>query len=115
GRDQALTAGCRRCLAANGVRPLIALVLLPRLDEIAGVVAQGLGQEPGAGQSQAGPATRQVGGAMCGVADEHDAAVVPCPHLDLAEGGEVEFWIPDGRLDEFGNMPPEGDGADVAE
>src|ERR1700760_1974544 len=64
------------------VRPLIALVLLPRLGEIAGVVAQGLGQEPGAGQSQAGPATRQVGGAMCGVADEHDAAVVPCPHLD---------------------------------
>jgi hypothetical protein len=52
-------------------------VLLERLPVIRGVVAKRLRQQPCAGQGQFRPAPGKRGGAMRGVADQHDAPAVP--------------------------------------
>ncbi|EUA59101.1 penicillin binding transpeptidase domain protein [Mycobacterium intracellulare 1956] len=47
GRNQEVAAGCRRGLAAQGVGSLVAFVLLARVAEIAGMVAQRSREKPG--------------------------------------------------------------------
>ena len=77
GRDEQFAARCGGGLRAGDVRTLVVFVLFECLLQVFGVVTQGLGQEPGSGQRQAGSASGQIGGAMCGVTDQHDAALMP--------------------------------------
>ena len=64
-------------LGADSKRSLLMFVLLERLPVVRGVVAKRLRQQPCAGQGQFRPAPGKRGGAMRGVADQHDASVVP--------------------------------------
>src|SRR5581483_8343664 len=56
GRHQEVASRCRHRLDFGRTRPLIAVVLLPGLGDVVGVIAQGAGKKPSAGQSQAGAA-----------------------------------------------------------
>lgn len=105
GGSQELATRCRRRLAAGDVWSLIAFVLLPRQAEVAGMVAEGVREEPGAGQSQAGAAAGEGRGAVCGIADEDDATAVPGRHLDLTLGVEVQMRVLHGGVDQFRDSP----------
>ncbi len=61
------------------------LVVFERLLWVLGVLAQGLGEEPGTGQSQTGAAARQVGRAVCGITDDAIEEIVDTIFLPLLD------------------------------